>query len=197
MSRLLQNELPGAADLAQPLFVQRPEMLPPAGSIEQHIIAELAGKAREICAFCIARRSAKVFANDTDGRIFFRYVTFQLLSGNVLVVRQGGQISGVAFVWPERAADVLAREARGEEHFNWRPPVVGGDAVVIGQVIGTRTASFGWRKLAVQRWPDFHARRLFTWRRGKLVELCGKAVKRFCRGRLLPVSFEGGLHGRS
>lgn len=194
MSRLLTEarSKEQGASLAEPLYAQRPELLPAVGSIERHIIGELAAKAREICVFCIQNRNERVFAEDTDGRIFFRYVTWHLLAGNVLVVRQQGKISGVAFVWPERAADVLERAKTGEPQFNWRQPVQGGDAVMIGQVIGTRTASYGFRKLCLQRWPEFHARRMFTHRRGKLVEMPAALIKRFCRGGWLPVSFSGG-----
>lgn len=167
--------------LEQPTLVVRPELVPAAGTPEAFFVSQVAARAREICGFYLAHRNAAVFVEGHDERWLFRYITFHLLSGNILVVRAGRTIAGVAFAWPDRAAAILARAERGEPQFNWRPFNEPGDAVFIGPMMGTRACGYGWRKLALERWPDLAARRVFAERKGKLVEYPARWVKWFCR----------------
>lgn len=167
--------------LAYATLVQRPEMLPPAGSPAADFMAGVAERTREICAFYLARKNGRVFVEGHDERWIFRYIAFHLLSGNIFVVRERGAIAGVAVAWPDRAANIFALEAAGEPQFNWRQNVEPGDAVFIGPMIGTRACGYGWRKLALQRWPDLAARRVFAQRRERLVEISAGVVKRFAK----------------
>jgi len=159
------------------------------------LYAIAAARAREVCTFYLAHRNARVFVEGHDERWLFRYVVFHLLSGNVFVVRARGRIAGVAFCWPDRARDVLARAAAGEPQFNWRHNVKPGDAVFIGPMIGDRACAYGWRKQALQRWPDLAARRVFAERQDELVEISPKLLKRFCRGRAIPIHWDDGTNG--
>ena len=169
-----------AITLDEPALVHRAEMLPQPGSIREHVLAHVAAKAREIAAFVLRQKNHKVFAENNDPRRVFRYIVFHVLHGNVFVVRdQARAIIGVGFAWPERAREVIERDAMGEEQFAWRAPVESSDAIMIWQVMGSRRAAYGWRAAALQRWPDLHARRIFTHRNGKLVELDYRMLKRF------------------
>jgi len=177
--------------LNSPMYDRRPEMLPPTGSIEAHVMANLAARVREIAVFIIRHKGTSPFVDRVieDGRVYFRYLAFHYLAGNIFVVRNGAKLAGVCIAWPDRSQDIEARAAKGEPQFAWRPAVIPGDAIMLGEVVGRRVHGYGWRKLALERWPDLPLRRIFTHRRGELVELNYAAVKRFCRRRMLPVQF--------
>lgn len=185
------NRLATHQNLNEPLYARRAELLPPSGTIAAHVMADLARRVRELAIFIIRNKGRSPFMDQQveDGRRFFRYLAFHYLAGNVLIVRQGAKVAGVAIAWPERVRDIEERARLGEAQFDWRPAVSGGDAVMLAEVVGSRGHGFGWRKLALERWPDLHERRIFTHRRGKLVELHYATIKRFCRGRRLPVAF--------
>ncbi len=177
--------------LSEPTLVQRPEMLPAAGSLAAHAMQAVALRVREVFAFIVRHKGDSPFINRQveDGRLFFRYLVFHYLAGNIFIVRQGAKIAGVAIAWTERARDIEQRAALDEPQFAWRVPLSGGDAVMLGEVVGKRRLAGGWRKLALERWPDLHARRIFTHRRGRLKELPYAAIKRFCRATTIPVEF--------
>jgi hypothetical protein len=178
------------SNLDQDTYAQRAEMLPRPGTIASHIMANIAGKVRELVEFIIPNRG-KCFPDEKwPPRKLFRYLTWHYLNGNVFVVRNQGKIIGVGIAWPELARDIQQREALGEPHFSWKPQVRAGDCVMIAEVIGTKQAAFGWRKLALQRWPDLHANRFFTYRHGNLVELDYNMLARFAKARKLTVHFK-------
>lgn len=189
----MNTEAPRSS-LSEPTLVLRPELLPPAGSPQAAACRIVASRARAVCDFYDGCKTSRCQVQG-DARLLFRYVVWHLLQGNVFVVREGGAIAGVAISWADRAADILARAAAGEPQFAWRPATRPGDAIFIAFVIGTRRAGYGWRKLALARWPDWSARRIFCERdradgRGQeLVELDHRLIRRFARGRPLAVRF--------
>lgn len=177
-------------NLSEDTVVQRPEMLPVAGTMESHVMANVARRVREVCQFVIQNRGRCFPVDQWPERKLFRYLTWHFLNGNVFLVRACGEICGMAIAWPDIAREVEVREAMGEPHFTWKPQIRAGDCVMIAEVIGTRQSAFGWRKLALERWPDLHARRFFTFRRGKLKEISYGSIKNFCQGRKIRVTFE-------
>lgn len=147
-----------------------------------------AGLIREVVCFCL-RHGGQIYRGWNAGTIF-RYFAFHFMSEDLLVTFDGasgtghGEIAGVFIGWREFARSIEERERNKEFHFNWRLPPEGGDALMIGDVIidphGRDARATRTRLLqeASARWPDWKMRRLFTHRRGRLVELSHAAVLR-------------------
>ena len=142
-----------------------------------------AGLIRQIVCFCL-QHGARLYRDWPADRIF-KYFAFHFLTGDLLVTFEGTEIAGALIGWRECAATIEERHLKKEYHFNWQVPTDGGDALMIGDVIiDTRRPDAGAVRTrllqeASARWPDWKKRRLFTHRRGRLVELSQAAIARF------------------
>lgn len=139
----------------------------------------------ELTRFC-ERNGGKWCFSGLKGERLFRYVAFCHLTGRLMVVIQGDQVRAVATAWPEWTEHVEARAAERLPQFSWTNtlPKDAGDALFVADVVTSpnheredlQSLMFG----AMAKWRDLMDRRLFTYRRGKLVELSQKVL-----GRLL------------
>src|SRR5829696_1558590 len=87
---------------------------------------------RNVAIFCLTN-GGHLFS-DWSGEKLYKYLAFQWLSGQLIWLRDDeGEISGVLIAWREFASEIL-RKGPGD-HFNWRPGVDGGDALMVGDVI--------------------------------------------------------------
>jgi hypothetical protein len=140
---------------------------------------------RRVAIFCLTHGG--LLHRDWTGDKLFKYLAFQWLNGCLFIAREGEEIAGVMIVWPDGAADVLRRQEAGELHFAWLAPREG-DALMVADVIvsknfSTRQVMTRLVQMASARWPDWKMRRIFTHRRGKLVELAPRMLTRFFHGR--------------
>ena len=136
-------------------------------------------------------RGLHAFALDHGGACYdgwphdlvFRYLAWQFCARQICVVhdRASIELAGFLVLWPDDSTQIRYREAEGLPHFDWQLRS-GGDSYILAEVI-VREGDRGWAvrrlgELAARRWPDWKLRRLFTWRRGRLVELNPAAVAR-------------------
>lgn len=126
---------------------------------------------RDLAIFCLTH-GGRIYDGWT-GETLFKYLSFQWLNGNVVVIHDGPDIAGIFMAWHDFAADILRREKEGKYHFAWRAPVDAGDALMVADVIVPKGSDGLTRllQLASAKWPDWKMRRVFTHRRKKLVEL--------------------------
>ena len=128
-----------------------------------------ANRATEICEFCL-RHGGKAF----DGwavTTAFAYVFFHVVAQTVFVIRKSGQVSAVAFAWPQSEQEIRKRAAAGQSPFRWRIMPEDADALFLSEVIGRRELLGRIAQLVLQRWPDAMKRKVFTFRKKQLVEL--------------------------
>lgn len=140
---------------------------------------QLANKIKAITVFLLQHRGP-CFAG-MDAAKLFRYVAFHLLHGCVFVAYDAaGNISTVFFAWPLDRAEMLRRDAAGEPLFIWEAPKCDGDAFFIGGIVGKRRFGAEVFKQVSGAWPESPRKQVFTFRKGKLVELSWKELTRFC-----------------
>lgn len=134
---------------------------------------------RDIAIFCLAH-GGHLYAGWNATKLF-KYLSFQWLSGNMAVVHEGPDIAGVFIAWRDFVSEIKRRERAKEFHFNWQLATDGGDALMIADVIVKKEGDNLTRllQLASATWPDWKMRRLFTHRRGELVEISPAAARRF------------------
>lgn len=146
-----------------------------------NLYQQLADKVKELTVFCIEQRG-KCFA-EFDAAKLFRYVAFHLLNGTLFVGYENGKVALVVFAWPENSDDLRCRNDTGTPLFVWQQPATDGDAFLIGGVVGNRKFMPEVLKQVNGAWPDSPRKKLFTFRRGRFVEISWKAVERFtCYG---------------
>ena len=95
-----------------------------------------------------------------------------------------GLVGAAAILWPNDAAKIQAIAELDKPQFTWSPTPPNGDSILIADVAGDRGLVPQILKQVMAHWPDSPRKRLFTYRRGRLVELSWKTVKRFTYGKL-------------
>lgn len=144
---------------------------------------QLADKIREVALFCLTHKG-RCFENWTGHKVFF-YLSFHTLAGTIFVLRNSHRtIEAVAVCWLGDAAEFLRREHDGEPQFAWTLPPKG-NALMIANVFGVRSACKRLWSMAFKEWPN--VKRCFAYRRkaghsgdGVLVEWPLSKVRRFC-----------------
>lgn len=112
------------------------------------------------------------------------YVLVNVVRRNVFYALDGAKIGLAAIVWPEYARMIRALDAAGEPQFSWTICPHKGDSLLIADVAGQRALMPEIFKQVQERWPDCRRQRLFTYRRGALVELTWETATRFIYGKL-------------
>lgn len=136
---------------------------------------------REAAIFFLERGPA--FYRVWPGEKLFKFLAFQWLAGCLILARDGRDIRGALIWWPDDSSRILEREMAGDYHFAWQLPAEAGDAILLGDVIATDNNSLSRLvQMASERRPDWKMRRIFTHRRGRLVELKPRAIERFLHG---------------
>jgi hypothetical protein len=158
-----------------------------------HHPSSAASTALAIATFFLRRRG-RCFAGWKSDKVFY-YVLVNLLNGNVFIAlekfgRKGTsalpQIGLAAIAWLDDAARIMDLNARALPLFDWNEFPKSGDSIVVADVAGDRKLMPEILKQATARWavvsatPAIFQKRLFTYRRGKLVEMSWPAVMRFC-----------------
>lgn len=114
-----------------------------------------------------------------------KYILVNAVYRNVLVaLDRFGLIGAAAILWPNDAATIRAIAESDKPQFTWSPTPTDGDSILIADVAGDRRLMPQILKQVMAHWPDSPRKRLFTYRRGNLVELSWKTVKRFTYGKL-------------
>lgn len=113
------------------------------------------------------------------------YLRWHFHKGTLNYEIVAGEVRGLLIAWPAFAAEVQARAARDLPVFAWQDAPLTGDSIVIAQAIATHPGTLS-RMIAVaaQRYPDWRARRLFTYRHGKLREYSPRIVHLVTQGEL-------------
>lgn len=136
---------------------------------------------RELAIFCLCH-GGKLYRGWT-GKKLFEYLAFQLLTGGLVFYAPEGEVLGILVAWRDSKDEILRREAAAEPHFNWQVPARNGDSFMVADVIARDGDSiFRLLQMASARWPDWKMRRVFTHRRGRLVELPRAHIERWLRG---------------
>ena len=113
------------------------------------------------------------------------YVLVNIVRKHVFAARNSvGGIGIVAIAWLKNAANILADDAEGFSQFSWGFYPKNGDSILIADVAGDRKLMPEILKQVMAHWPDSPRKKLFTYRRGKLVELSWQTVMRFTYGKL-------------
>jgi len=129
---------------------------------------------KEVAVFMIAR--GKKFFNGWKAPVIFKYVAWHFLCGNLFVVRDHGAIAAAGIAWPTTVNDIYWRDHERLAQFDFTVPQ-SGEALLVAEVVGSPSACLKLWQLAMNRWP--HIRRIFTYRRDKLVELHLATIERF------------------
>lgn len=108
----------------------------------------------------------------------YRYVAWHLLNGTLFVAYDEDGIAMTFFAWLTDAQDVQARAAADQPQFDWHCLPGSGDSIFIAEVCGKRTFMPEILKQVGGVWPDSPRKRLFTYRRGRLVELTWQTIHR-------------------
>ena len=108
----------------------------------------------------------------------FAYVFFHVVARTVFIVRQGSEIAAVAFAWSNPETEIRKRAAAGSPQFDWRRTGEEADALFVAQVIGRWELLPRLVRQIVARWPDAERRKIFTYRRKRLVELKPDVIAR-------------------
>ncbi len=135
-----------------------------------------------VTAFCWEHRSGPVFKTWPREKVW-TYVGFCSTRRMCAVAIEKGRIVTVAFGWPAWGEHVEARAAAGAPEFTWSNPIQGGDSIFIAEVIGDRRHLRTLYDTLGEWCPDLDERKIFTYRRGKLVELSQKTMQRLIYGR--------------
>lgn len=133
-----------------------------------------------------------------DGRKIADYLLVQLVHGNVFVARAPGEatrptgpIAFAAIAWLNDAERIVENDRMGLPQYDWNRFPSGGDSILIADVAGDRSLMPEILKQVMARVDKWHChphaifqKRLFTYRRGKLVEPSWKTIFRFGRAAL-------------
>lgn len=134
----------------------------------------------EITNFFLSHRG-KCFEGWTRDKVA-KYVLVHAVYRNVFVVFDRiGVIGAAAILWPNDAATIKAIAEACQPQFTWTPTPKDGDSILIADVAGDRRFMPEILKQAAVPLPNIFQKRLFTYRRGKLVELSWPTVLRFCQ----------------
>lgn len=134
-------------------------------------------KARTLAEFCV-RHGGKCFASWAVPLVF-QYCFFHLATRTAFVARSGDRITAAMFVWGAPEAEIRAREAAGSSAFYWQRSKDKADSLFLAEVISEEKNAKTLPKLfrqATSRWPDWAAKKIFTYRNGFLVELETAAI---------------------
>ena len=145
------------------------------------ITQQLADRVKELTVFCVEHRGTRCL-RDCDPAKVFRYIAFNLLNGTLFEGRdKNGKVQIVVFAWLDCAADIMRRAAADEPQFNWQMARTEGDAILVGDVIGSRRWFCKIVEQIKAHWPDSPRKRFFTYRgdRPRLKEFTLKTVLRF------------------
>jgi hypothetical protein len=135
----------------------------------------------EITRFFLMRRG-RCFEGWTRDKVA-KYVLVNAVYRNVFVaLDRFGLIGAAAILWPNDAATIKAIAEAGQPQFTWSPTPRDGDSILIADVAGDRRLISQILKqvMAVAAPPAIFQKRIFTYRRGKLVELSWPTILRFC-----------------
>ena len=137
----------------------------------------------EVTRFVVERRLGTPCFVDWPVYKVFTYAGFCLMRRMCACAVENGRLVTVAFGWPGWGEHIEARAAAGAPEFTWSNPIQGGDSIFIAEVIGERSRlRVLWDSLG--EWcPDIDERRIFTYRRDKLVELPQALMRRLIYGQ--------------
>lgn len=137
----------------------------------------------EVTNFFLSHRG-KCFEGWTPDKVA-KYVLVHAVYRNVFVaLDRFGLIGAAAILWPNDAATIRAMAELDKPQFTWSPTPKDGDSILIADVAGDRQFMPEILRHVMAHWPDSPRKRLFTYRRGNLVELSWKTVNRFVYGKL-------------
>ena len=128
-----------------------------------------------------------VFLMEHRGRCFdgwpasqlYKFCAYHWLNGTLFAsCAPDGAFRLVVIAWLENAARIIARAAAGTPHFTWEQLPKDGDSILIADVVGERSLLPDVRRQVNGAWPDSPRKRLFAFRKGRLVELAWPTIDR-------------------
>ena len=133
--------------------------------------------------WCLAHRSKHVLQGSRD--VVFRYVAFCHLVGKMAVKINPvtKEIEACAFYWSDFKERIEAKAENNMQQFEWAKTHQG-DALFVAECIGSRKAIAAIYASAIENFPNLITVPIFTFRKGKLVELSKADIERFIKERL-------------
>jgi hypothetical protein len=141
-----------------------------------------ADRAREITEFCW--RNGRSAFPGWEVPTLYAYVFFHVVDRTVFLVREHGEISAVGFMWGVPESEIRSRADAGEPVFCWKRSQDNADSVFMAELVGSAAEFPRLTRGAEQRFPEWWKRKkVFTFRRGKLVQLDRDTIERLNHGR--------------
>jgi len=131
----------------------------------------------QICNFCFKNKKNGLGGLDTWEKMF-RYVAFCLISGKVAIYWDSGEVKSVMFYWNDNIENINKKYNNNEGQFQW-DECKNGDSFFIGECIGDRRHISEISKSLFEKYPHLESIPFYTYRRGTLVGLNNKTIKRF------------------
>jgi len=139
---------------------------------------QLADYLRRVTDFFMARKGRHCLPTITAEKAF-RYLAFCHLTGRLNVrCRPNGAVDCIVICWPDFKERIEAKHAEGMSQFEWgkvRP----GDCIFLAEVVGSRSGVKALYQGLVEAFPNLLRMPVYTYRRGKLVQLTQPAIERF------------------
>lgn len=125
-----------------------------------------------------------------DLRKIHAYLFWHFLNGTLFVVSQRTppkafgatdriEIVAIAIAWLQNETAIRLLDSLGLPQFVWASLPDDGDSILVADVCGSRIMISEIVQQVMAHWPDSPRKKLFTYRREKLVKMSWKQVLRF------------------
>jgi hypothetical protein len=155
-------------------------------------------RAREITEFWVKSNRQRGLGSSGPAPsvpTLYAYVFFSLVDRTLFVVRRHSAIVAALTVWGMPEAEIRQMDAEGESTWQWRRSRDDADSLCVGEVIGARELLPALVRQVSSRWPNWRDKKVFTYRRGKLVQLDPATVEKLIGPRAKSAVAVRSTHG--
>jgi hypothetical protein len=141
------------------------------------VTLKLQNTINQITDFCLVNRGQIMAWASTRDKMF-RFVAFCVLTGKIAVAWDNNNVKAVFFYWMDYIEHIEMKAEQHRPQFEWNT-VRKGDALFVGDVIGSRHFVSQIINASLAEWPILLTTPVYTLRRGKLVKISMKVLHRF------------------